>query len=146
MLYKVADFHFNSPTLMYNYLSCINPAHKASIRSVELQMRLIYNASAIPRKVFLTLSELPLLQFLEIDLNCGWRLCGPPTTTTAKWVKKFILQEKYLTKIEKSKFWGDLKGLKQFDIKFTSYDGMLDEKNARMIAAREEIRRAVMGK
>lgn len=144
MLYKVAGFSFNSPTLMYNYLSCINPAHKASIRSIELRMRLTYNSSAIPRKVFLTLAALPCLHFLELELNCD-RYTYQHTLTSG-WQKKYIVQEKYLAKIEKYKYWTNFNGLRQFNIKFASFGRALDQENARMLAAQEEIRKVVMKK
>ena len=149
MLYKVAGFSFNSPTLMYNYLSCINPAHKDSIRSIELRIRPTRSSSAIPRKVFLTLAALPCLHFLELELNCDRYTCHPTTSGWPgwpRWPKKYIVHEKYLAKIEKYKYWTDFKGLRQFNIKFAGSGGLLDQENARMLAAQEEIRKVVMKK
>lgn len=121
-MYSVTKFYFNSPMLMTNYLSCINPAHKALIRTISLRIRITKSQPSIARKVFSTLAALMSLRHLEIELSIDKDICEP--AEGYGWYsfgRKGILNQKVLTDIKESKHWAMIKGLRSFLLLFTGW-------------------------
>ncbi|PVH85618.1 hypothetical protein DL98DRAFT_651014 [Cadophora sp. DSE1049] len=117
MLYRMGEFYFGSGLLMNNYLTKINPFHVSSITSIHLSIRLHPNSLTIPKRLTQLLAKVHSLKYLTINLYideaiCDNRFLPLPNGT------QFVLSEKICAKIESSKNWEFLKGLKSFRMEF----------------------------
>lgn len=99
LIYSISQFHFHSPDTMINYLSCINPTHKALIRSLQLGVSISRSRKNIPKRVFVTLASLALLRDLKITLEYN------------DYISKDIFK-----RIQDNQHWEMIKGLKKFEV------------------------------
>lgn len=122
VMYSVTNFDFNSPTLMANYLSCINPAHKTLIRTISLRIRITKSQPNIAKKVSSTLAALVSLQHLEIYLSIDKDFCEPAGGDG--WYSfrgRNVLPQRLLTEIKQNKRWDFIKDLGSFLLSCTMY-------------------------
>jgi hypothetical protein len=144
LLYRVATFSFDSPQLMKNYLSAINPAHKDSIRTINLRLRSTYASPTLPAWPFKIVAALPNLQSLEIEVLVDRDHCLPGRTVitaagTHHGTHQFLwdLKEDAFLKIANEKVWLRLRGshLMVLDVKFdvvAAYAGQPQERRYRL--------------
>jgi len=121
LLYRVATFSFDSPQLMKNYLSAINPAHKNEIRTINLRVRSTYVSPTLPASPFKTLAALPNLQSLVVEVLVNRDHCqGQQTFTHGSYTTSFTLRQDAFLKIADEKVWLRLKGshLMALDVRF----------------------------
>jgi hypothetical protein len=119
LLYRFAKFSFNSPMLMKNYLSAINPAHKTAIRTVEFRVSSTAKNPSLPSGVFKTLTTLPNLQSLEVSISFAYTLCEYPVGARPPY-PPMVLKQYALHKIANEKAWMRLRGcpLVSLDVRF----------------------------
>ncbi|KAH6715398.1 hypothetical protein DL95DRAFT_455762 [Leptodontidium sp. 2 PMI_412] len=134
LLYRVGEFYFRSGLLMSNYLSRINPFHVSSITRITLTIQLTRSSRTIPKKITNVLATAKSLKHLSIIL---YSKCG-------------CLKEDLCVKIESSKNWRALKGLRSFELTSETfwnrvgvYNPVSEIDSWRFKAMAEEIRKVV---
>ncbi|KAG4437260.1 hypothetical protein IFR05_007276 [Cadophora sp. M221] len=149
LLYRVSEFYFNSGLLMSNYLSRINPFHLSSITRIALNIRITSSFQTIPKKVTDILATAKNLQDLSIILSLDLTTCQRTRTPLGN-MRYDGLKEDLCVKIESSKNWRALKGLRSFKMTFETFWGRVrvselvyDTDRLRCKAIEEEIRKVV---
>lgn len=102
LLYSHVVFVFVHQSMMNYYISRINPAHVAQIRSLRLTVKIYRSRQKIDGKVFRTLGQMTALQHLQLKLTNGSGL-DP---------------ESLLRRIEAQSGWNQIRGLRSFSLKF----------------------------
>jgi hypothetical protein len=150
LIYQLGIFNFGSVRIMENYLRVINPAHRACIRSVRLDISLQRKSPIIPPKTLKTLSpvSLPSLRSLEINLYVDEWGRPNPLAHGVMGRAMLVLNEELVEKFKKANWEGMRGNLKVFDLVFkrvyVGYRTVQWEPWVKELA--EEIKSRVLGK
>lgn len=127
LLYAISTFAFNTPEALMKYLGCINPAHLALIKSVDVSMTLSESITRLPTDLLAFLGSMSSLEELLLTFRVSKGACalqgqshmvhhGLVVTLPRYWcVSAYVLSRLGAAT------WGDLQGIKNFEIKFVKH-------------------------
>lgn len=101
ILYRIADFHFGSPAIMFNYLDRINPIQKARITRIVVEVGM--TKAGLETKFFDTLQGLTSLQRLRITIFGGTPQCSKPALALRRGAQPVICKMDWLDSALKEK-------------------------------------------